>query len=337
MAQRFASPWQRFLDALVYVGVRLAEAMVRSSPPERSEALARALARAYYRVSGERRATTLENLRIAFGGSLSEAERERLAVRTFEHTFVLLSEVFWRPRLAPGSKGLRRLGVVHGDEEEAREDLRAGRGAVCLTGHVGNWELAAAFLRSERVPFAAVARPFPNPFVDAHLASLRGGAERIIEKRGAVRDVVAAIRRGAWVGVLADQNAGRRGVFVPFFGLPASSYRFAATLAARHGFPVYFAAAIRRGGRFRYEYRIHRWRPPAGLSRHETERHILEAYSARLESWVREVPEQYLWLHRRWKTRPPGEKPGPHLPSYIHRDPVRRAAREAQLRAMKTA
>src|SRR4029079_173631 len=190
---------------------------------------------------------------------------------------------------------------------EAREDLRAGRGAVCLTGHVGNWELAGAFLRAERVPFAAVVRPLPNPYVDAHLARLRGGAARIIEKRGAVRDVVAAVRRGAWVGVLADQNAGRRGEFVPFFGLPASTFRSAATIAARHGFPVYFAAAIRRGGRFRYEYRIHRFRPPEGLSRHDAERRILEAYAERLESWAREAPEQYLWLHRRWKTRPPGE------------------------------
>jgi KDO2-lipid IV(A) lauroyltransferase len=142
-----------------------------------------------------------------------------------------------------------------------------------------------------------------------------------------VRDVVAAVRRGAWVGVLADQNAGRRGEFVPFFGLPASTFRFAATIAARHGFPVYFAAAIRRGGRFRYEYKIHRWQAPEGLSRHDAERQILEAYSARLEAWAREVPEQYLWLHRRWKTRPPGEAPGPHLPAYPRRTPVAAASR----------
>lgn len=322
MAKRGESPARRLKDALVYVGARLAEAVVRSTSPEASEALARRLARAYYRIAREKRRTTLENLRVAFGASLTEEAREDLALRTFEHMFVLATEVLWRPRIAPGVHALRRRSIVRGDEEEARADLRAGRGAVCLTGHFGNWELAGAFLRAERVPFAAVARPLDNPFIDAHLAHLRGGAARIIEKRGAVRDVAAAVRKGAWVGVLADQNAGRRGEFVPFFGLPASTFRFAATIAARHDFPVYFAAAIRRGGRFRYEYRIHRFRPPEGLTRHQAERRILEAYSECLEGWAREVPEQYLWLHRRWKTRPPGETPGPHLPAYPRRTPV---------------
>ena len=222
---------------------------MRSVSPETSERLARGLARAYYRVAPERRRTTLENLRVAFGASLTEEAREDLARRTFEHAFVLATEVMWRSRLAPGAHALRRNGVVRGDEAEAREDLRAGRGAVCLTGHLGNWELAGAFLRSERVPFAAVARPLPNPFVDAHLARLRGGARadhreargRARRRRGGARGARGSRarrpERGAPRGVRPVLRAPREHV-------PASPRRSRRATAS----PSTSRRRIRRGG-----------------------------------------------------------------------------------------
>src|SRR5207253_751618 len=161
--------------------------------------------------------------RIAFGDALNEAARKRLAVRAFEHAFVLATEVAWRRRILPNVRAFRRRRTIVGDEAAMRADMRrGGGGGIVLTAHLGNWELAGAYLRYERVPFAAVARPIDNPIVDRYLARLRGGPANLIDKRGAVRDVAEAVAAGTWVGVLSDQNAGSRGIFVPFFGVPAS-------------------------------------------------------------------------------------------------------------------
>lgn len=302
-----------------YASLRLAAAFLVSIPPDAAEEAARGIGRIYYRIDGPRRRTTNENLRIAFGDRLDEAARERLAVKTFEHAFVLATEVAWRRRILPNVRAFRRRRVILGDEAAMRDDLRAGRGGIVMTAHLGNWEIAGAYLRYERVPFAAVARPIDNPIVDRYLTRLRGGAANLIEKHGAVKDVSEAVSKGTWVGILADQNAGRRGLFVPFFGVPASSFRFGATLALRHDFPVYFAVALRRGKGFRYEFHVRRYVPPPGLDRKDGERLLLEAYFAQLEAWIREVPEQYFWLHRRWRTRPDGEERDEETPVYDRR------------------
>ena len=302
-----------------YASLRAAAAILVSIPPDAAEGAARGIGRIYYRIDGPRRRTTIENLRIAFGDSLEPAARERLAIRAFEHAFVIATEVAWRRRILPNVRAFRRRRTIVGDAAEMRADLRAGRGGIVLTAHLGNWELAGAYLRYERVPFAAVARPIDNPIVDRYLTRFRGGAANLIETRGAVQDVSEAVSQGTWVGILADQNAGRRGVFVPFFGVPASSFRFGATLALRHDFPVYFAVALRRGKGFRYEFHTRRYVPPRGLDRKDGERHLLEAYFTQLEAWIREVPEQYFWLHRRWRTRPPEEELAEGTPTYDRR------------------
>jgi KDO2-lipid IV(A) lauroyltransferase len=102
----------------------------------------------------------------------------------------------------------------------------------------------------------------------------------------------------------------------------------------RAGVSVYFAVALRRGRGFRFEVRLVRWRddgPPDEAPRERTRR-LLEAYVAQLEAWIREAPEQYFWLHRRWRTRPKGEAPGPHVPAYPERRPRRRKRPEAVAR-----
>jgi KDO2-lipid IV(A) lauroyltransferase len=313
--------WRRVSDRAVYAALRGAMALMGLCPPDASERLARATGRLYMRLDRRRARTVRENLRVAFADRFSEEERERLAVRVFEHAFLLAFEVIWRPRIFPTPRSYWRRCTVTGDTAAEVADVRAGRNAVVLCGHHGNWEFLGALARADGLPISAVARPIDNPHVNAWLTERRGGPEILIYKRGAVRAVLDALRRGRWVAILGDQNAGRGGVFLPFFGVPASTFPLGSSIAVREGVPVYFAVAVRRGRGFRYEVRLRRYdgSAHAGASPRERVRRLMEAYTAQLEAWVREFPDQYFWLHRRWRTRPSGEAPGPHLPRYPHR------------------
>jgi Kdo2-lipid IVA lauroyltransferase/acyltransferase len=318
-------PLRRILDRLVYVALRCAVALLGLCPPDTSERLARAVGRLYRRIDRARTHTVLENLRVAFGDRFTEEERARLSVAVFEHFFLLAFEVIWRPRLFPSLRSYRRRVTITGDIDLLTEDLRAGRNAVGLCAHLGNWEFLGAVVRAEGVPVSAVARPIDNPHVNAWLTERRGGPEILIYKRGAVRSVLGALERGRWVAILGDQNAGKLGVFVPFFGVPASTFMLGPTIAVLQRTPVYFVVALRRGRGFRYELRLKRYSDAAEAPDHRRvrERRLVEAYTAQLEAWVRESPEQYFWLHRRWRTRPKGEVPGPHLPRYVERRKAR--------------
>src|SRR5262249_33489850 len=181
-----------------------------------------------------------------------------------------------------------------------------GRGLLCLTAHFGNWELlAAAHALTGLPPLNVVVRPLDNPFLDALVAEGRSRAEvRSIPKREALKGVRAALARNECVGILLDQHAGSHGVFVPFFGQLASTSRSLAVLALKTGAPV-VPAFIHRlpGGAQRA--------PPASplpLVRTGALEHDVEVNTARftevIERQVRAHPEQWFWVHRRWKSQP---------------------------------
>ena len=315
---------QRLVWRLEWLGVRGVSLLLQTFPPEAGDAFVRGLGRVYRRLDASRRGTVLENLRLVYGDTLSAGERERLSVAAFEHAFVILFEAVQRRRLVHDLRSFRRRSRVVGDGDLVREDVREGRGCFLLTAHIGNWEVAGAYLDYEGIPFAAVSRAVPNPYVQAHLMSTRRPTFEIFEKRGAVRGSLRAAQEGKWVTVLGDQNAGKHGVFVPFFGIPASTFPILASLAIRHDVTLYFGAAIRKGPRIAYDMHIVRYRPPATPGT-DPVIDVLRGYHAWLEDMIRLYPEQYFWMHRRWKTRPPGELPGPRTPRYEHkarREPV---------------
>jgi KDO2-lipid IV(A) lauroyltransferase len=196
---------------------------------------------------------------------------------------------------------------------------RAGQGGLLVGGHSGNWELGPRCLRLCGVNARAVMRPVDNRLIDRHAIAARGGPETVIPKRGAVRAVMGTLRDGGWVALLADQNAGRGGVFAPFFGLPASTHPLPAVLALRLRLPLYAAACLRRPGAT-YAFDIHIRRIDTGPPDDEVTDERVDAVVARMtaaiEGFVREAPAQYNWVHRRWKSRPPGEPAGPHQPAY---------------------
>jgi KDO2-lipid IV(A) lauroyltransferase len=167
------------------------------------------------------------------------------------------------------------------------------------------------------MPLVSVARPRDNPWLERYVVRTRERhGQKIVAKKGAVRDLSRALREGKFLGILADQNSGRNGVFVTFFGRPASTTGAPATLALRFSVPIIPARSLRVGPGFKYEVHVEKplARPDTG-NREEDVRLLTQAFTSRIEDWVRREPGQWLWGHRRWKSRPKEEQKWRSSPS----------------------
>jgi KDO2-lipid IV(A) lauroyltransferase len=177
-----------------------------------------------------------------------------------------------------------------------------GRGVLLLSAHLGNWELLAPSHTLTGLPLSIVVRPLDHPLLGrlADRYRRRGGVE-LIAKRRALRGILEALGRGRMVGVLLDQNASRaEGVFAPFFGEPASTSRALAVISLRTGAPV-VPVFIRRlpRGRHVVEFEAELPQPPDGDVGAFT-----STFNRSIEAAIRRAPEQWFWMHKRWRTRP---------------------------------
>ncbi len=187
--------------------------------------------------------------------------------------------------------------------EHFEEALRRGRGVVFATGHLGNWELSAFAHALMAKPMGVVVRPLDNPLLDRLAIRYRSlSGNRIISRRESIRPIIEMLRSNAAVGILADQNTtGDRGIFVDFFGLPACVDGGIARLAAHTGAAIIPGFALWSDSERRYVLRFYPPIQPTGDQLRDT-----QAVQTALELAIREAPEQWLWIHRRWKTRPAG-------------------------------
>jgi KDO2-lipid IV(A) lauroyltransferase len=183
------------------------------------------------------------------------------------------------------------------------KEVTQGRGSIIVTGHVGNWEVAGALLAAAGLSMAAVVKRQRNPAFDARLRETRrrAGIEPIYMQDANTR-IPQALREGKTVALVADQDAGRRGVFVPFLGRPASTFRGPARLALSQNVPLFFGAAVRMDAGYGSVLELVDV-PPLGDGQ---EVELTRRWVAHLEALIRRHPEQYFWFHRRWKTRPAG-------------------------------
>jgi KDO2-lipid IV(A) lauroyltransferase len=242
----------------------------------------------------------MRNLALAMPET-SDIERRRIADGVFDSIGRLLLSFAKFPQIGRGdlSRWARFEGYEH--VEEAR---KRGRGVLLATAHLGNWELGALAHALRGEPMDVVVRPLDNPWIDRLVARRRAACgNRVIEKREAARAIFKALASNRTVGILMDQNSSLdQGTFVDFFGVPACVGTGFARIAARSGAAVIPAFALWSEKEGRH---VVRYYPPvemAGSAEEDTAR-----LQKRLEAIVREHPDQWLWIHRRWKTRPPGE------------------------------
>ena len=293
------------------LAVGLIDLVSRSLPPTWLFGLADTAGSLMWTLSPGRRRIVHENLRIAFGDSLSPRARRRIGRSACRGLARVVAEVAVADRLLGTRGGASKYLGFQGAWDDLAAEHAAGRGGIIVTAHLGNWEVGAFGVRHRGIPLRAMARPLANPALEAWLERRRGGAERLISKTGGLKDVLRELKQGGWVALLADQNAGRHGLFVPFFGLEASTFPTPAALAARVGVPLYLGVCLRRPGGMGFD--IHLERLPAPIEVETTTRDL----NRLLEAWIRRAPGQYNWVHRRWKTRPPGrDRSEPGQPFY---------------------
>jgi KDO2-lipid IV(A) lauroyltransferase len=188
--------------------------------------------------------------------------------------------------------------------EYVEEALRQGRGVLFATAHLGNWELSAYAHALLAAPMDIVVRPFDNPLIDALIERRRGlSGNRMIGKKEYARSILKALAANRAVGILVDQNsAADAGVFVDFFGVKACAGTGFVKLAARSGAAVIPGFAVWEEAEKRY---VLRFRPPVPMTGDAAR--DTQLVQSELERAIRQYPDQWLWIHRRWKTRPQGE------------------------------
>lgn len=257
-----------------------------------------------YRPLGIRRNVVEKQIAAAFP-RLDDASVQRVARAAYEHLGRTSIEAAMLPRLRRSAV----LDLFEGadDYQLVEEALRRKRGLILVTGHLGNWELAGAYLAARGVPLDAIARRMSNPLFDRWLADTRARIGMVVvHDADAVRRTPRALRDGRAVAFLADQGVlGLASTYVPFFGRPAKTPRGPAVFALRLEVPVVFGVAIRQpSGKYRLSFE-----PVPVIDTGDRDRDvdvIVARYTATLEKWVRKYPEQYFWHHRRWRRQPPG-------------------------------
>lgn len=233
----------------------------------------------------------------------------RFAMETL-YTSRLIHENTWPGRLETGDLGA------------AIAALNSDRPVILIAGHMGNFELLGYALATMGYPVDAVARPMDNALIYDWLLGIRKRkGMRVITKWDATEEMVGVMQRRAALGVIADQNAGEKQHFVPFMGRLASAYKSIALLAHRYDATVVCGYAMRKGDRFHYEIGttdvIH---PEDWADALDPLYYITARYTRALETMVRKCPEQYWWMHRRWKSRPKHERQGKEMPRVLRRN-----------------
>jgi KDO2-lipid IV(A) lauroyltransferase len=228
------------------------------------------------------------------------AWRKRTADGVFESIGRLLVAFARFPGITKANvaEWIRYEGFEH--YEAARE---RGKGVLFATAHLGNWELSAYAHALLTEPMNVVVRPLDNPLIDRIVARRRASSgNKLLSKRDFARSIFHALRANEPVGILVDQNSSaENGAFVPFFGIPACANLTFAKLAARSGAAVIPGFAIWNARDRRYVLRFY---PEVGITGDAVE--DTRRIQAAVEAAIREAPDQWLWIHRRWKTRPAG-------------------------------
>lgn len=282
--------------------VRALLAPLKWLPREAADGVARVYATALDWTTPRLRQTAFRNLEIALP-DLGLRERRQMVDEVFRSIARVLVGVARLPSITKDNVGrwIRYEGFEHFEAA-----LKRGKGVLFATGHLGNWELSAYAHALMTGPMSFVVRPLDNPRLEELALRYRTrSGNRVIGRDNYVRPILQALKKNEAVGILVDQNmTADRGVFVEFFGVQACVESGLAKIAAKTGAAVIpgFAVWSEEEGRY-----VLKFRAPVEITGDEVQ--DTQRVQAALEAAIREHPAQWLWIHRRWKTRPDGEAP----------------------------
>ena len=261
-----------------------------------------------YASLGRLRCVGLRNLKLAFP-TMSATERAQILRLEYRSLGWLLAEFCQMSSYTPAFAGrfIRYEGLEHYLAARDR-----GKGVLVLTGHLGAWELSSFYHSLAGYPMGMVIRRLDNPLVDCMVNRIRcRHGNRVLHKDDFARGLLAAMRAGETVGILMDTNmTPPQGLFVPFFGIPACTASGLARVALKTGAAVLPGFLLWEESE--RQYVLHFYPEVALAKAGDAEADAAENtahFNAVLEDLIRQYPSQWLWMHRRWKTRPPGDPP----------------------------
>ena len=306
-----AKPRNKFFDYLAYLGVRLFAMFVHMFGWEANYRTARVIGNLLYRFDRRHRHRGLEHLRLSFPEWTDEKCRE-VCKASMRNTVYLGLEVLFTTRLITPARWRQHIKLTD-SHEFIRVVLESKTGMIITTGHYGNWEVAAYTLAALGFPCFAVARSLDNPYINEYMLGVRQKRGMVVlDKKGATQHAGNVLANKGVLAFVADQDAGRKGIFVDFFGRKASTYKSIALLAMEYNTPIFVNYGRRLDEEFHFEMGCQKIiHPEDWADKPDPLRWITQEYTKAMEAVIRMAPEQYLWVHRRWKHRPKGEEPGP--------------------------
>ena len=304
MADKIRSP---YLDYAVYLVVRLGVIVLQVMPVECGLAFARLVGWMVYHIDKRHRQVAADNLRHAFP-ELDDAEIDRRIRANYVHLCTMVVEIVVLTRRL--NRGNASRYAQDADFEQCRiawDLVQSKRPAIVMTGHLGNWEVMALALAAQGGKASVVARPLDNPLVNAFVHQMRTSTGvRVVDKKGAADEAEQILAEGGNLGLVGDQDAGAKGMFVDFFGRPASTFKSIALLSLKFQAPILVLTCVRTGEPLRHSLAMEDVIYPEDYANDPgAVRAITQRYATALERAIRRHPEQYFWLHRRWKSAPP--------------------------------
>jgi KDO2-lipid IV(A) lauroyltransferase len=342
MGRTSLSPW---LERPAYWAIRAALGAMGTGDLNANVHRAQVLGRFFgSKIQRKRLVRAMDNLKVAFPG-WDEARRREYAILSYEHLFTLAVEMAYTPRMLSEEAWSDHLRI--GNLAGAVRHLVSGKPAVMVTGHCGSWELMGYMLALLGFPLYALYRPLDlKPLDDWVQASRRSRGLVLVDKFGATEELPRLLDGGGAAAFIADQNAGDKGLFVPFFGRLASTYKTIGLLAMRYDAPILCGQARRlvwernraeehrasradddvgelgftnwHGEAMRYRIDVvDVIQPEDWKSQPDPLFYVTARYRRALEAMVRRAPEQNLWMHRYWKSRPRHERENKPMPGAL--------------------
>lgn len=300
---------------LEHIALRVVFMIMQAFPIDWNLRTARLLARIWPWIMPRHRQRAITNLAASYGKTLTPAQIELIADRCLESVTMFAVEAICLPRLINRFTWPRYIKPVN--FQETLDLLMGGKGLILVTGHYGSFELVGHLLANLGFNMTAVMRPLDNAYINDFLVNARRThGLTLLDKKGATADAERILTNGGTLGFIGDQDAGRKGLFVDFFGRPASTYKSIGLLAMTAQCPIVVGYARRQGKVAQYEVGVQRViHPHEWETQEDPLRWITEAYSRAIEAFVRDEPEQYLWIHRRWKSEPGRKRKPKRAPS----------------------
>jgi KDO2-lipid IV(A) lauroyltransferase len=305
-------------DYAVYLVVRIVACLLQALSFRAGSKVANGLAWLIYLVDRRHRLVALDNLQHAFGAG-DAAQRDQLVRDVYRHFCTMLIEIIHMPRRLHPRNWKQHVRLL--ECRPALDLLLSGRPVLVVSGHYGNWELGGYTLALFGFRTHGIARPLDNRYVDAYLRRFREHTgQKILAKHGDFDQMQTVLATGGIMLTLGDQDAGQRGLFVDFFHRPASTHKAIALLALEYNVPMIVMTCTRRtsfahdtGGLGSYDI----WSgdviyPEEYQGQPDAVRAMTQRYTSALERMIRWHPEQYFWLHRRWKHQPKSRNKNKH-------------------------